>query len=770
VNRRGWGTRLKPSWQQSGVLGAFGVVLTIFAWPTLNGRTSSVVPSFQTATYPWAARPRGLAFTWPQSDQAESTFPWAVLARRTWRSGDLPLWDPHSFGGGVPWATDGVAATLYPVRALLDTLFLPWLAHDLFVLVHLALAGAGAYWLARRWGAGHVGGTIAGVGWMTNAYVWVWAPLEMVTPFFAALPLALAATERALRSPSRANVAWGAVALGLGMVAGNIAYSVILAATCGLYLAGVLLARLVRTRRLRDRETGRAAAAGAGVFLVGLGLAAVVLVPTLLNLFSVSRQPFTFEALKTSFMVPWDTYRAILERPASPPTAEQMNLQVHLTPVVVVLAVAGLLLARGFGAWSARTMVLLTVLIASSVPGAWVAYHVFPGFDAVKPYGRLLPIALLAACVLAGLGAERLWQFMTSRLRRPPATWVAVAVSALLLAGVFVPSFDVVRSQVPPALSVKDYPLYPRTPLIREIKDEQSTTGWPLRVLPAVASYATDPPSFGSLVLVGGSALAPGIDTWGGYASAVPEATSDLVRLVGGEPEAAVLGEAPAPELMHPVYIAAGVDWALACRLGTDLVALSPGPPDGVEIAWGSLDTRGVDEVYSGADGQVHRLPDTCSSAPRLAPRAVVAESDEDALRLLRSQGAKALASPGRTDGAPVVLSDAAGSLPTHEATGEIRSATRDGGSAVVEVSTDGEMWLSIPVAFDEGWTVSVDGEQVAAERVDFNRVGVLLDAGDHEVELSYRPPGWVPGMLGSAAALLALVALVATGRRRREP
>ena len=60
------------------------------------------------------------------------------------------------FGGGVPWGTDGVAATLYPVRALLDAVFLPWLAHDLFVLVHLALAGAGAYWLARRWGAGWI--------------------------------------------------------------------------------------------------------------------------------------------------------------------------------------------------------------------------------------------------------------------------------------------------------------------------------------------------------------------------------------------------------------------------------------------------------------------------------------------------------------------------------------------------------------------------------------------------------------------------------------
>ena len=91
MSPRSWGDRLRLSWQQGGVLGVFGVVLLTFAWPTLQGRTSSVVPSFQTATFPWAARPRGLAYTWPQSDQAESAYPWAALARRTWRSGDVPL-------------------------------------------------------------------------------------------------------------------------------------------------------------------------------------------------------------------------------------------------------------------------------------------------------------------------------------------------------------------------------------------------------------------------------------------------------------------------------------------------------------------------------------------------------------------------------------------------------------------------------------------------------------------------------------------------------
>ena len=767
MNRHGWGTRLKPSWQQCGVLGVFGMVLLVFAWPTLNGRSSSVVPSFQTATYPWAAKPRGLRFLWPQSDQAESAYPWAALARRTWRSGDLPLWDPHSFGGGVPWATDGVAATLYPVRAVLDAVFLPWLAHDLFVLVHLAVAGAGAYWLARRWGAKLVGATVAGVGWMTNAYVWSWAPLEMVTPFFAALPLVLAATDRALRAPSRASVATAAGFLALGMVSSNIAYSVILAAACGIYVVGVQLARVVSRRRL-DRDLARSSASGAGLLVLGLALAALVLVPTLANLLRVSRQPFTFEVLTTSLMVPWDAYARVLERPETPPTAEQLGVQLYLTPVVVLLALVGMLLAHGAGAWSARLVVAVPVLIASSVPGAWVAYHFFPGFDAIRPYGRLLPLALLGTCVLAGLGADLLWRVVTARLRRRTPTWVGPTIAAALLAGVFIPAYDVSRSLVPPPIAVEDYPQFPRTPLIREIKEVGSPTGWPVRVLPAASTYDTDPVTTGALVLIGGTALVPGIDTWGGYASAVPERTSDLLRLVGGEDESAVLGDGPAPDITHPVYTTAAVDWALACRMGTDLVALPPAPPEGVRTDWGTLDrpaTRGL--IYSGPDGRLHQMPESCSAAPRLVSQSVVAGSEDEAITILRAQGKDALRSPDRTAGAAVVLPEGIGTdASTEGALGEVRSAVRDGGSAVVEVTTDGPMWLVIPTAYDEGWSVTVDGQQVDVEQVDFNRLGILLGSGAQRVELSYRPPGWTAGWLISLAALLTLLVLVVPSGR----
>jgi hypothetical protein len=739
----------------------FGVVLLTFAWPTLQGRTISVVPSFQTATYPWAAQPRGLAFMWSQSDSAESAFPWAVLARRTWRSGDLPLWDPHSFGGGVPWSTDGVAATLYPVRAVLDALFLPWLAHDLFVLVHLALAGAGAYWLARRWGGGQVAGTVAGVGWMSSAYVWGWAPLEMVTPFFAWLPLALAATDRAVRTPSRASTAIAGVVVALGMVAGNLVYALIMAATCGLLLVGLLVCRLVAARRLRDRETGRALLGGAGALALGLALAAAILVPTLVNLARISRQPFTFDVLRAGLLVPWEAYARLVERPETPPTAEQLGLMLYLTPAVAVLAVAGLLLARGAGGWSARLLVALPVLIASTVQGAWVAFHLFPGFDAIKPYGRFLPVALLGVFVLAGLGAERAWSLGTSRLRHRPPAWTAALAGALLLAGVFVPAHAVSRTVVPPPTEVTDYPLFPGTPLVRAVRADGAADGddWPQRVLPIVPTFDTDPPTTGALMLIGGTALVPGLDTWGGYASAVPEATSDLLRLVGGEDDAAVLGEAPGPDITHPVYTSAAVDWALACRMGTDLVAMSPLPPD-VRVDWGDLERRGLERAYSGPDGQLIRMPDGCATGPRLATDPVVAGSDTETVDLLRSQGEDALA--GRGDAGVVVLPGSADSdTSASGAAGEIRSSARDGNTARVDVTVDGPQWLVMPMAYDEGWSATVDGADVAITQVDLNRVGVPLEAGEHRVELSYAPPGWTTGRLVSFVALVVLVGLL---------
>lgn len=56
------------------------------------------------------------------------------------------------------------------------------------------------------------------------------------------------------------------------------------------------------------------------------------------------------------------------------------------------------------------------------------------------------------------------------------------------------------------------------------------------------------------------------------------------------------------------------------------------------------------------------------------------------------------------------------------------------------------------------GWRAYVDGDSVETLRVNYNLRGVLLSAGNHEVELLYRPKSLFLGLIISAVILLALI------------
>ena len=66
------------------------------------------------------------------------------------------------------------------------------------------------------------------------------------------------------------------------------------------------------------------------------------------------------------------------------------------------------------------------------------------------------------------------------------------------------------------------------------------------------------------------------------------------------------------------------------------------------------------------------------------------------------------------------------------------------------------------------GWRATVDGEDAPIHRVDYLLRGVTLPPGRHRVEFSYEPATWRIGWIVSALALLALIAALAVGLRRR--
>ena len=72
---------------------------------------------------------------------------------------------------------------------------------------------------------------------------------------------------------------------------------------------------------------------------------------------------------------------------------------------------------------------------------------------------------------------------------------------------------------------------------------------------------------------------------------------------------------------------------------------------------------------------------------------------------------------------------------------------------------------LSIP--HDRGWTAVVDGEKTPILRADEMFMAIPLDAGDHEIELHYRTPGFTAGLIMTLAGLAMLLLLCRRNRKQ---
>ena len=87
--------------------------------------------------------------------------------------------------------------------------------------------------------------------------------------------------------------------------------------------------------------------------------------------------------------------------------------------------------------------------------------------------------------------------------------------------------------------------------------------------------------------------------------------------------------------------------------------------------------------------------------------------------------------------------------------------------SGTVNTARDGVMFFSIP--YDNGWTVKVDGKKVSAFAIKDAVLGINLSAGEHTIELKYRPVNLIPGIMITLASILILAALTLFGKYVRE-
>ena len=87
-----------------------------------------------------------------------------------------------------------------------------------------------------------------------------------------------------------------------------------------------------------------------------------------------------------------------------------------------------------------------------------------------------------------------------------------------------------------------------------------------------------------------------------------------------------------------------------------------------------------------------------------------------------------------------------------------------------IDAGRGGVLVTSIP--YENGWKMKIDGRETPVTELTGDCwISAALDKGTHEIEFSFRPPGFTAGLLitiGSVLVLIAVTYLPAVLRRRR--
>jgi uncharacterized membrane protein YfhO len=84
-----------------------------------------------------------------------------------------------------------------------------------------------------------------------------------------------------------------------------------------------------------------------------------------------------------------------------------------------------------------------------------------------------------------------------------------------------------------------------------------------------------------------------------------------------------------------------------------------------------------------------------------------------------------------------------------------------------VQTTATGRQLLSLSERYDPGWSATIDGLAAPPIAINADFLGIVVEAGTHDVDLQFAPKAFARGRLLSIAGLVALVAGVFVMLRR---
>ena len=143
-----------------------------------------------------------------------------------------------------------------------------------------------------------------------------------------------------------------------------------------------------------------------------------------------------------------------------------------------------------------------------------------------------------------------------------------------------------------------------------------------------------------------------------------------------------------------------------------------------------------------------------------------VLKNDDACLSTLYPAGENTTVGTDAEDGVPTITVDWDSRLTDGTV---IAEATEDEDEITETVTTNEDAYLLTTIPYENGWTVTVDGEKVETVKANSGFQAVLLTAGNHTVTCRFNCPGLRAGAVVSLAALLVFLAAGAVTAERRK-
>jgi hypothetical protein len=771
-----------------------------------------------TALFFWRILTPNLAdrASFPPGDFSHQFWAFSTFEARELSSGRLPLWNPYTYAGAPFWA-DIQSAVFYPPSLLTLMLSGLWgfslFALEVEAIIHFWLAGMATYLFARRLLHHRGAALFAAITFTFGGYLTSYPSQQLaVLETDVWLPLLLFFADRALVDRAGAiprlrlsvpDVLGAGLVWGLAVLAGHPQSAMFLFYTFALY---VIFSIFVYRRTHANVAIGQATAklraraylvvAPVSIILIGLGMSAVAWLPGLEYMRLSVRAAGWYDKMSGGFPL-----HDILQFVWPGSVSLYSPLYVGILPLLLALWVApssgrDKSRRREIAFWGALALGALLLSFGGETFLYTPFYLAVPGFGIFRDQERAAFLVSFGLAILAGYGFRYQLAYVPTMLSagdtqakeranlHSPISrfqslvgWLLVAAVGLVILFFYGLNSAGWQDNSPYSL-VLNRSLWLAILLAIIWGGIQVTRDWAKR--PASRLRRSAVPGF----LAAGYLCILVLDlftanwTTNTY-PALPEVQTAVPPLVQAIREDASTGEPFRVYNEYRIYENYGLPYAMEDTWGASPLRLASYDEMHrslrMERVWQLLNVKYVitwrkelyapsEIIYQEAAGDevtyVHRLA-------QVAPRAWlvyhVQEADE-AVALSQLDAVD-------FDPAQVALVPAGTSLPLQspagDRQGQVEIVQRTPTSLTLNVDAPADGLLVLSEIYFPGWRATLDGQATPILRTDVVLRGVPVSAGQHRLELTYRPLTFIWGTVISGLTL-AVVALLGLRLWRR--